>query len=122
MRQSRSRKRLICRVRPGVRDTRAKFVRFISALIRLDLPTFERPTNATSGSKDAGNASMVAAPATNSQEPANSFRANSGDMPSLTRRGIRFRAGEPTQRRELQIVEQMNLCPFAPHDHILLQH
>src|SRR5262249_45653795 len=41
-------KKVIARVRPGVEDTRASFDPS-SALISEDLPTFERPRNATSG-------------------------------------------------------------------------
>src|SRR6185437_6810856 len=35
-------------VRPGVREVRASALRPVSALIRLDLPTFERPAKAIS--------------------------------------------------------------------------
>src|SRR2546423_7267387 len=52
------------RVRPGVRDVRARSLP-ISALIRLDLPTFERPTTAISGSVGGGNSSGFAAEITN---------------------------------------------------------
>jgi hypothetical protein len=41
-------KKLIARVRPGVEETRASFDPS-RALINEDLPTFERPRNATSG-------------------------------------------------------------------------
>jgi iron complex outermembrane receptor protein len=41
-------KKLICRVAPGVCDTRASDLRPVSALTRLDLPALERPTKATS--------------------------------------------------------------------------
>ena len=42
------------RVRPGVRPTRAMPLRPTRLLIRLDLPTFERPENATVGSGSCG--------------------------------------------------------------------
>ena len=42
-------KKLSVRVRPGVFDTRTSFLRRASVLIIDDLPTFERPTKATSG-------------------------------------------------------------------------
>src|ERR1700722_1240857 len=74
MQVSPSRKKLICLVAPGVCDTRASACREVRALIRLDLPTFERPTKAISGRDSVGIASMVAAPATNSQSPANNLR------------------------------------------------
>src|SRR4029079_11972223 len=48
------------RVLPGVALVRAMRCR-TSALIRLDLPTFERPTNAISGSRSAGKSAATAA-------------------------------------------------------------
>ena len=45
---------LIWRVQPGVRLVRARPRRCIIALSRLDLPTFERPANATSAMAGAG--------------------------------------------------------------------
>jgi hypothetical protein len=41
-------------VRPGVEETFAAFSP-VSAFNKLDLPTFERPRNATSGTSEAGN-------------------------------------------------------------------
>src|ERR1043165_562018 len=45
-------------VRPGVRDVRARLLRPVRALIRLDLPTLERPAKAISvpliGGSEAG--------------------------------------------------------------------
>ena len=51
-------KKLSSRVRPGVTDTRARLVRPVSALIRLDLPTLERPAKAISGFPSGGRPSM----------------------------------------------------------------
>ncbi len=68
---------MICRVAPGLADTRASVRRPVSALTRLDLPTLERPAKAISGSAMAGSDSNDAAPATNSQVPAKSLRAAS---------------------------------------------
>ena len=42
-------KKLINRVRPGVLLALANFLRFVSAFIRLDLPTLLLPTKANSG-------------------------------------------------------------------------
>src|SRR5262247_2077781 len=57
-------------VRPGVREVRASALRAVSALIRLDLPTLERPAKAIStpflGASDE-------AAATNCQSPLNSL-------------------------------------------------
>src|SRR6266545_723082 len=61
-------------VRPGVCDVRASALRPASALIRLDLPTFERPAKAISMPRIGGSRSTVAAAAANCQSPANSLR------------------------------------------------
>src|SRR6185436_10373109 len=42
-------------VRPGVCEVRAKALRPVSALIRLDLPTLERPATAISTPRGGGN-------------------------------------------------------------------
>ena len=77
-------------------DTRASALRPVSALMRLDLPTFERPTNATSGSVDFGIASMFAAPATNSQVPANNFRPSMPGPRRPARTSVRTATGSGT--------------------------
>ena len=41
-------------VLPGVLDTRARFLRLHSLLIRLDLPTLERPEKLSSGRSLSG--------------------------------------------------------------------
>jgi hypothetical protein len=61
-------------VRPGVREMRARFLRPVSALIRLDLPTFERPAKAISTPFMTGNEAGEPAAATNCQSPAKSLR------------------------------------------------
>src|SRR6476646_6622727 len=49
-------------VRPGVREMRARFLRPVSALIRLDLPTLERPAKAISTPRiDGSDAGVPAA-------------------------------------------------------------
>src|SRR5882724_3533069 len=61
-------------VRPGVFDVRASALRPVSALIRLDLPTFERPAKAISSPCIGGSRSSVPAAAVNCQSAANSLR------------------------------------------------
>ena len=62
-------------VRPGVREVRASALRPVSALIRLDLPTLERPANAISvpriGGSEAGEpAAATKLPVAGEQAPA----------------------------------------------------
>ena len=61
-------------VRPGVCEVRASALRPVSALIRLDLPTLERPANAISTPCIGGSRSIVPAAAVNCQSAANSLR------------------------------------------------
>src|SRR5690348_6153197 len=61
-------------VRPGVREVRASALRPVSALIRLDLPTLERPAKAISTPRIAGSDAGEAAAALNCQSAANSLR------------------------------------------------
>src|SRR5512134_3087203 len=53
-------KKLSCCVRPGVLEVRARPCRRVSALMRLDLPTLERPANATSRGAAGGRPSSAA--------------------------------------------------------------
>jgi hypothetical protein len=72
-----TRKKLISRVRPGVRLTLANAFLFTSRLRREDYPTFDRPANAISGSSDSGrHPSAEAMPPMNS-----SFRITRGSDP-----------------------------------------
>src|SRR5215510_4071381 len=64
-------------VRPGVCEVRASAFLPVSALIRLDLPTLERPANAISMPRMGGSAAMVLAAAMKRQSPANSLRPRS---------------------------------------------
>src|SRR5437016_6089401 len=57
-------------VRPGVREMRARLLRPVSALIRLDLPTLERPAKATSTPCIGGNEAGAPAAPTNRHSPA----------------------------------------------------
>src|SRR5882672_1886832 len=61
-------------VRPGVCEVRARPLRLVSALIRLDLPTLERPATAISTPFIAGSDSNDPAAEANCQSPANIFR------------------------------------------------
>src|SRR4029078_12082925 len=57
-------------VRPGVREMLVRFLLPVSALIRLDLPTFERPANAISTPFITGRDAGEDAAATKCQSPA----------------------------------------------------
>src|SRR5690348_14515062 len=59
---------LICRVEPGLELVRTRLFRSTSVLMRLDLPTLERPPNAISTQMGAGRDEPGAAPARNSAE------------------------------------------------------
>src|SRR5665213_3446810 len=61
-------------VRPGVREMRARFLRPVSALIRLDLPTLERPASAISTPRIGGSETADPAAAVNCHSPANRRR------------------------------------------------
>src|SRR5438477_6649176 len=71
-------------VRPGVCEVRASALRPVSALIRLDLPTLERPANATSMPAIGGRVSIEGEAQTNCQSPANSFRPCSISFASMS--------------------------------------
>src|SRR6185436_16637828 len=73
-------------VRPGVCEVRASAWRPVSALIRLDLPTLDRPAKAISTPRIAGRLSSDEAAVANCQSPANSFRPasiSSGEGPAV---------------------------------------
>src|SRR5476651_2444896 len=72
-----SRKKFTSRVRPGSEDERARPERPTRPLIRLDLPTLERPAKAISGRSGGGSCSIWAAPIRNTASRANSTRAAS---------------------------------------------
>src|SRR5579862_2680774 len=61
-------------VRPGVLEVRASALRPVSALMRLDLPTLERPANAISGAAIGGSEASELAAETKFHSPANSNR------------------------------------------------
>src|SRR5712675_2375529 len=61
-------------VRPGVFEVRASALRLVSALIRLDLPTLERPAKAISTPSGGGSDSSDEAADRNRHSAANSLR------------------------------------------------
>src|SRR5690348_8524379 len=71
-------------VRPGVREMRASALRPVSALIRLDLPTLERPAKAISSPAIGGSASIEGEAQMKCQSPANSFRPCSISSASMS--------------------------------------
>src|SRR6185312_2330144 len=71
-------------VRPGVCEVRARLLRPVSALIREDLPTLERPANAISSPAIGGSVSIEGEAQTNCQSPANSFRPASISFASVS--------------------------------------
>src|SRR6266403_1690790 len=123
-------------VRPGVCEMRASARRPVSALIRLDLPTLERPAMATSMPRIGGSAPADRAAAANRQSPANSLRpasmsaeVNALDGPPVmaglitasrvySALALRLLLGE----RSLEIVPQLDLGAVLVHDHALLDH
>ena len=60
-------KKLIYWVRPGTFEVRARLVCGVRALIKLDLPTFDRPAKAISGMEALGRPEISTAPVTNVQ-------------------------------------------------------
>src|ERR1700712_3671978 len=70
-------KKLSSCVRPGVFDVRARLLRLVSALSSDDLPTFDRPANATSGTSAPGRCSSLGADLRNAIGPAKVLRAAS---------------------------------------------
>src|SRR3954469_1068682 len=93
-------------VRPGVCEVRASALRPVSALMRLDLPTLERPANATSRPCIGGNVSIEGAAQMNCQSPANSLRPCS----------ISFESGSVLMQRFRFIV----MAGLVPIIHVLL--
>src|SRR5215217_5996281 len=128
-------------VRPGVLEVRASALRPLSALIRLDLPTLERPANAISVPCMAGSRSSEPAAAVNCQSPANSLRPVSI---SSGVNGVAAMAGFPIRHSGLdkprdagmylplgfllfseqrfEVVEQLDLGAMFVHDDALLGH
>src|SRR5215468_6890025 len=74
MRSSSVAKKTSSWVRPGVREVLARLLRLVSALMRLDLPTLERPTKAISSPLIAGSEAVEPAADTKRHSGANSLR------------------------------------------------
>src|SRR5581483_1899214 len=128
-------------VRPGVREMRARLLRPVRALIRLDLPTLERPANAISTPRIAGSEAGVPAAAVKRHSPANrrrpassSARVNSGSI-GCHAQAPWATSPAPANRTQgnalllrrlhehcLDIVEQLDLGAVLAHDHALLHH
>src|SRR3954451_5360197 len=114
-------------VRPGVCEVRASALRPVSALIRLDLPTFERPANATSRPCIGGSVSSDRGVQMNCHSPANSLRPCSISFASvsvLMRRAFKHRhsraRSSPGIRRLLREIAgshaQVRACPGRTKD------
>src|SRR6266702_2852242 len=71
-------------VRPGVCEVRASALRPVSALIRLDLPTLERPAKAISSPAIGGSVAIEGEAQMNCQSRANSFRPASISSASVS--------------------------------------
>src|SRR5262249_50218079 len=124
-------------VRPGVCEMLASARRPVSALIRLDLPTFERPANGLWRPRRGGSGAAEPAAAANCQSPANSLRpasisarvkveagaSASGALMALCR-SRRIRLLEQALDAfcaALEVVPQLDLGTVAVHDHALLR-
>src|SRR5215208_4948578 len=110
-------------VRPGVWEVRARALRPVRALIRLDLPTFERPASATSIPSAGGRTGSDPAAATKSHRPAKSRRPAStmsaGAGSSVIASALRLRRLGLQSQHALEIVPQLDLHAVAAHDEAL---
>src|SRR5947209_19196322 len=109
-------------VRPGVCEVRASALRPVSALIRLDLPTLERPAKAISRPAIGGSDSTEGAAQMKRQSPAKMRRpcSTSSGAASLSISPLRS-LGLVALEQRLQIVEQLDLGAVALHDEALLR-
>src|SRR5260370_22262324 len=123
-------------VRRGVCEVRASARRPVSALIRLDLPTLDRPAKAISMPRIGGSATAEPAAAANCQSPANSLRpasisarvneeaevsdgASGGVLTRSRSRLGHFLFEEQAFQafpRGLEIIPPLDLCPAPRHD------
>src|SRR5690349_9770260 len=83
-------------VRPGVCEVRARLLRPVSALMREDLPTLERPAKAISSPAIGGNVSIDGAAQVNCQSPAKSFLPRSISFASMS--AVMRRLSPPSSR------------------------
>src|SRR5260370_23111112 len=123
-----------CWVRPGVREVRAGALRPVSALIRLDLPTWGRAANAISMARVGGSAATLSEAAMNCQSPVNSLRPasvscgeKSVGRPRLSLGPSSGRAATVSALRRLladeerlDVVPQLDLGTVPVHDEALL--
>src|SRR5579862_7412168 len=116
-------KKISCWVRPGVFEVRANARRPVSALIRLDLPTLERPANAISGALIGGTESSPPAAEMKSHAPANKRRPAS--ISAVEKSAMILAQRSPGARRDvtgLRIADKSPLrkqkgdvaSPFSP--------
>src|SRR5271154_3053765 len=107
-------KKLSCCVRPGVLEVRASVLRPVKALTRLDLPTFDRPAKAISGSPASGMVESRVEPLVKRHSWAKSSR------PASSAAG----AGASSSGSSLVILGlgQLPGGSGAPRDYPLLQH
>src|SRR5690348_14990997 len=105
-------------VRPGVCEVRASELRPVSALIRLDLPTLERPANAISMPRILGSdSSELAAVAkshgcANKRRPASRSAAENSDAVLTPVRLKHFPAKwEPVRRRKCDNAKNLEHAP-----------
>src|SRR6185437_5358760 len=111
-------------VRPGVREVRARFLRPVSALIRLDLPTLERPDSAISAPRIGGRDTAEPAAAVKRHSPVNSLRPASCSLAVnsvivvilseiASQVGLAdLRAKMPDARRSRKHLEEHQACGF----------
>src|SRR5689334_5291823 len=98
VRRSSAEKKISSWVRPGVLEVRANPFRLVSALIRLDLPTLERPAKANSKPFIAGSEAGIAAAATKRHSPANSLRPAPISLVVKARGGVGLVSGAASSR------------------------
>src|SRR6516164_5377317 len=133
--RSSAEKKISSWVRPGVLEVRANPLRLVSALIRLDLPTLERPAKASSKPFIAGSEAGVAAAAAKRHSLANSLRPAPISLVVKARGGVGPVGGAASSggagtgfwpfflaKQSAEIVPQFDLGAVAPHDDRLLDH
>src|SRR5580704_10065915 len=103
-------KKISCWVRPGVFEVRASARRPVSALIRLDLPTLERPANAISGAPIGGTESSPPAAEIKSHAPANKRRPAS--ISAAEKSAIVSARRSPAVHRDVTGLRIADYCPL----------
>src|SRR3954469_23301236 len=128
------RKKISSCVRPGVWEVRASALRPVSALIRLDLPTLERPAKAISIPSVDGSACSDEAAERTSHSPAKNLRAasSSSEVKAPVFIPHPFRLCPPGRKRQdsplwlalgkqtAEIVPQFDLNAVPAHNDALL--